>query len=93
MNRPVLTEVTLLAGAPGGPPLRIPLTSCTIFVGPNNAGKSLVLRELESYFIPGDSPRQIVQSVTVAVPTREEAIAFMNQRAFVVNDTVHQTFS
>ena len=28
-------------------PLRIPAQGVTVFVGPNNSGKSLVLRELE----------------------------------------------
>src|SRR6185295_13522928 len=44
----MLTHIHLKSGSSRGrPPLDFPLTpSMTIFVGPNNAGKSLLLREI-----------------------------------------------
>jgi len=35
--------------APGGPPLTVDTTPLTIFVGPNNAGKSKILAELQGW--------------------------------------------
>ena len=46
------------------PPLDISVGRVVIFVGPNNSGKSLSLREIEDWSTMGsDSPRKIIQDV------------------------------
>lgn len=45
-----ITDLALKIGSADGHPLRLPLgPSVTVFVGPNNSGKSLLLRELATY--------------------------------------------
>ena len=40
--------------APGLPPVTIDTTPVTVFVGPNNSGKSKLLAELERYCVTGN---------------------------------------
>lgn len=50
----MLTSITLKTGnTTSSSPLKIPIDGITIFVGPNNSGKSLVLRELEAVITSG----------------------------------------
>ena len=59
----MITELQLQFGpSPEGPPLTISLQpSITVFVGPNNSGKSLLLREIASYCSGAfDAPRKIL---------------------------------
>jgi ABC-type polar amino acid transport system ATPase subunit len=49
---------------PGGPPLQFCPGTVTVVVGPNNSGKSLLIRELDS-LQQGQIPRLIVQDVTL----------------------------
>lgn len=45
----------------------------TVFVGPNNAGKSLILREIEGYIESGGTSRhQIIDELTVDLPSKSE---------------------
>ncbi|MBJ6142109.1 ATP-dependent endonuclease [Hymenobacter sp. BT559] len=51
----MIEKITFKAGpSPQSPSLSIEVTPITVFVGPNNAGKSRVLIELESWSISGD---------------------------------------
>lgn len=46
----MIDKLTLRSGQTGAvAPLQFPMSSVTIFVGPNNSGKSVVLREIELY--------------------------------------------
>lgn len=54
-------------------PLVIPATGVTIFVGPNNSGKSLVLRELEQDFSTrAKTPTKILNDFDVNWPSETE---------------------
>jgi ABC-type polar amino acid transport system ATPase subunit len=48
---------------PGAPPLRFCPGTVTVVVGPNNSGKSLLIRELDSF--QQNQPRLIVQDATL----------------------------
>ncbi|OCJ15263.1 hypothetical protein A6U87_24370 [Rhizobium sp. AC44/96] len=62
--------------AEGHPPLVLQTPpSVTIFVGPNNSGKSQALREIGSFFHNGQSEGKILKSVTFNSFTKEEARA------------------
>lgn len=63
----MLTNIQFKFGAaPGKPSLNLPtVPSVTIFVGPNNSGKSQALRELSSIFFNGPSEaNKIIEAVT-----------------------------
>src|SRR5450432_332436 len=45
---------------PGGPPLDIPLSGVTVFVGPNNSGKSRALSEIEQWLRNANPPPGLV---------------------------------
>ena len=52
-------------------PLIIPAQGVTVFVGPNNAGKSLVLRELEAALSSnGNTSNQATKRFRVALANR-----------------------
>ncbi len=54
----------------------------TVFVGPNNSGKSLVLREIEQCVSNShpNSARSLVASVTIKLPPPAEAVAMLDAR-------------
>lgn len=56
------------------PGLRVNLGAVTLFVGPNNGGKSLALREIYQSLVQPDQPRRILQDVVVR--------SFPNPQAF-----------
>jgi hypothetical protein len=66
----MLKRVALRFGADeGGEPLRFTPGPMTVFVGPNNSGKSLALREIEDFIESGgESPRHIVQRLELQLP-------------------------
>ncbi len=49
-------------------PLELDIPTVTVFVGPNNSGKSLALREIESWCWNDDSARNVVATVSVIPP-------------------------
>ena len=52
----MITNIRFKFGrTPGATPLDVPPTPVTVFVGPNNSGKSKVLREIQSYCSTGRS--------------------------------------
>ena len=52
-----LTKIQFRAGAaPGGTPTEFVPSSVTVVVGPNNSGKSMLLRELEQWSTGGRTP-------------------------------------
>lgn len=70
----MLTELSMKAGpTPGQSPLKISLTPVTIFVGPNNSGKSRALLEIENWVRNANPPEGVViESVGFASWTEEE---------------------
>jgi predicted ATPase len=68
----VLQSITLQFSETGE--ITLPAKGITIFVGPNNAGKSLVLREIEQAFIvhPFPSGLHILKDYEVEWPTTNE---------------------
>ncbi|MGE0517169.1 MAG: ATP-dependent endonuclease, partial [Hyphomicrobiaceae bacterium] len=74
------------------PPLSIPLEpSITIFVGPNNAGKSQLLREISGYCTQGSSHRLILDKVSFAAVDEVTAKTDLNgiKRIPSVGEGVH----
>lgn len=71
----MLDQIELTAGArPGSPPTKFSPDTMTIFVGPNNSGKSLALQELETVVVNSGfvQPLRIVSSVHFAADTPED---------------------
>lgn len=62
-------------------PLEFAPAAMTVFVGPNNSGKSLALREIESFIDEGgDGARRIVDWLVPVFPAAEEAEALLRAR-------------
>jgi hypothetical protein len=61
----MLTKITLKSGAsPEKPGLSFPLTPVTVFVGPNNSGKSRALVEIERWVTSAQAPEcQVVEKI------------------------------
>jgi hypothetical protein len=71
----MLREIALRFGATSdGPPLSFEPGPMTVFVGPNNSGKSLALRELEELLLSGEAAvRQIVTALDPSPPDADAA--------------------
>ena len=69
----MLTHISLKAGSsPGKPGLNFPLAPVTVFVGPNNSGKSRALIEIEGWVTRAQPPDgQIIQRVEFRAWERE----------------------
>jgi hypothetical protein len=78
----MLRNVTLRFGAaPGEPPLSFSPGPMTVFVGPNNSGKSLALRELEALIESGDpSLLHIVRAITPHLPDAQTVERMVRSR-------------
>ena len=62
----MIDSLTLKFGrAPGGPGETIPMTPVTVFVGPNNSGKSRILQEIERFCRSGkqDTNQQLLAAI------------------------------
>jgi hypothetical protein len=79
----MLRSVVLRFGAgEGDPPLRFSPGPMTVFVGPNNSGKSLALRELEGFLGDGgDTLGLIVDRLELRLPPADEVRAMLIERA------------
>jgi hypothetical protein len=79
----MLKTVALRFGAgEGDEPLRFAPGPMTVFVGPNNSGKSLALREIEDFIeTGGDSLRHIIQRLELLLPPAEEIEDMILSRA------------
>src|SRR5215207_352758 len=68
------TRLRFRAGlGPGEEPLEIEPATVTVLVGPNNSGKSLTLREIETWCSSANGDRKIIDSIEVEFPTDVEA--------------------
>lgn len=64
-----ICRLKFLAGAaPGSQQLEIAVPNVTVLVGPNNSGKSLTLREVESICLGSNVAKKIVQAVDFEWP-------------------------
>lgn len=70
---------------PGDPPLEIDLGHVLVLIGPNNSGKSLTLREIESTVRREASNRKVVKEFDATFPT-EFADAFKVIRPFITTE-------
>lgn len=79
----MLRTVLLRFGAgEGEAPLRFTPGPMTVFVGPNNSGKSLALRELEGFIeAGGDLHRHIIDRLELLLPPAEEIEEIVRERA------------
>src|SRR5215207_10162507 len=65
-----LTHMNFYAGpSPGAEALEIEPSTVVVLIGPNNAGKSLALREIDLWSSGKDHERKVVESVGVDFPT------------------------
>ena len=74
----MITDLLLKFGsAPGVQPVQIPITPITVFVGPNNSGKSKALAEIERFSTEGIASQNdvIVQNIRFQVLIPETATA------------------
>jgi hypothetical protein len=71
----MISELQLKFGrAPGTAPTPIPLTPITVFVGPNNSGKSRILTEIDEYCSNGPTATSmILDSLTFVGATETQA--------------------
>jgi hypothetical protein len=78
----MIKQVVLKFGACGyADPLVLTTDAVTVFVGPNNSGKSLALREIFNYLNKGpDGKRAIVERIEVQWPKPEEGLARLESR-------------
>lgn len=90
----MLSKVHLKFGPQGteGLPLAFEPAAMTVFVGPNNSGKSLVLRELHQYSESGptSATRKIIDALEVALPNEDEVDELLESRRTTAlpNETV-----
>ncbi|MBB4637380.1 ATP-dependent nuclease [Longimicrobium terrae] len=84
----MLKSVALRFGAAeGDEPLRFTPGPMTVFVGPNNSGKSLALREVEEFIgSGGDSPRHIIRKLGIRLPSDATIEQMLRSRALGVKD-------
>ena len=73
----------LFGSKPKAPPLSFGVTTLTIFVGPNNSGNSLVLREIENSTASSSDapPFEIIQTIIPEQVTAEAAACRLKLRA------------
>jgi ABC-type cobalamin/Fe3+-siderophores transport system ATPase subunit len=78
----VLSDLRLQFGASSDdPPLVLRPGAMTVFVGPNNAGKSLALREIERYIEDGGRTEgRIISSIEPELPPPADARAMLLSR-------------
>lgn len=77
----MLNSITIKFGDPVNPDiLELDLDKITIFVGPNNSGKSLLLREIENFITTGaTNNRLILDELKFKYPTSEDLDVFVEQ--------------
>lgn len=74
----LIEELSFRIGAGlGSAPLVVNAPSVTIFVGPNNAGKSMVLREISNFCRGGNTQPSILDQLKFRAHSEEEFDAGM----------------
>jgi ABC-type cobalamin/Fe3+-siderophores transport system ATPase subunit len=81
----MISQILLKFGtAPDIPPVPIPVSAVTVFVGPNNSGKSKILSEIEVFCISGqlNVTNKLLQDITfIGLASSEAATAVQNLEA------------
>lgn len=87
----MLRHITMVAGTSlGGTPLEVDLSSVTVFVGPNNSGKSRALQEIENWVrSPQPSRGLVVKSVEFEAWTEDDLQTEL--RAIEVEPTLQES--
>jgi hypothetical protein len=69
------TRLRFRAGSrPGEEPLEVEPATVMVLVGPNNSGKSLALREIETWCSSAERDRKVIDSIEVEFPTDVEGV-------------------
>ncbi len=71
-------------------PLELDIPTVTVFVGPNNSGKSLALREIESWCWNDDTARNVIATVSVIPPSSSEECDLL-LKPFITDPPKNQT--
>lgn len=72
----MLSRLKFAGGAtPGAEGLEVTPSTVIVFVGPNNSGKSLALREIEAWCIGGDEVRSVVEEIEFNLPVDADEAA------------------
>lgn len=69
----MISELHLKFGSNPGSPLSVNLTPITVFVGPNNSGKSRILTEIEQYCTTGPQANALILDRMEFVPHSSDA--------------------
>lgn len=94
MAVPLVRSIRFNAGAvPGGAPLTVSPPVVTIFVGPNNCGKSTALREIEELSAGGRRKDGVVAGVDLTIPTSESDMDDFLRPHLVGTDSKNLTFA
>ncbi len=68
----MIEKITLKFGSSQNKPkLEIDVKPLTIFVGPNNSGKSIVLRDIVSFCVNGTFQGPIIENITL-IPLQDD---------------------
>jgi AAA15 family ATPase/GTPase len=69
-------------------PLSFYPTGITLFVGPNNSGKSMILREIEKYCSTYDKTNnKIIDEIEFNIPSKEEITSDLNSKRTIPNES------
>ncbi|HLO87727.1 MAG TPA: AAA family ATPase [Nostocaceae cyanobacterium] len=84
----MLSKILLKFGSsPNRKPLEFEPGTMTVFVGTNNSGKSLILREIEHYTEAGyQEEHNILDKLEFVLPSEEEVRKIIHQRKYVTDD-------
>jgi ABC-type cobalamin/Fe3+-siderophores transport system ATPase subunit len=78
MNELGLRRLRFRVGSkPDQPPLQVDCPHVTVLVGPNNAGKSQTLREIEEFCCSLQPPSTVLEAVNVQIPNNSTTIIEM----------------
>lgn len=87
----LLKRITMVAGStPSQVPLQVELSSVTVFVGPNNSGKSRALQEIENWMRSPQPAKGLVVKAIEFEPWAREAIE-KEVDALVVEPTLNES--
>lgn len=86
-----IAELVLKVGTGDGQALRLPLgPSITVFVGPNNSGKSVLLREIATYCQQGNSGQKILDHLEFLKVDKPTALRELDQFTDTTSSEPHQ---
>lgn len=76
-----ITSLEFVSGAaPDTSPLVVEPATVVVLVGPNNSGKSLALREIETWCLAQHIDQRVIRDVGIALPEGREEVTDLLQR-------------